>query len=79
MLQSLPNIDHQFAANIITWRTNDTTSGGVGPSEYAMLNPSYQPKEEPFETTDELRLVYGSDIADAGGEDANRNGVAGPE
>ena len=48
MLQSLPYIDPQFAANIMTWRTNDTTSGGVGPSEYAMLSPAYQPKEQPF-------------------------------
>jgi DNA uptake protein ComE-like DNA-binding protein len=78
MLQSLPNIDQQFAANIITWRTNDTTSGGVSASEYAMLNPSYQPKEEPFETTEELRLVYGSDIQTLVGEDANRNGALDP-
>jgi type II secretory pathway component PulK len=78
MLQSLPNIDQQFAANIITWRTNDTSSGGVSASEYAMLSPSYQPKEEPFETTEELRLVYGSDIQTLVGEDANRNGVLDP-
>jgi DNA uptake protein ComE-like DNA-binding protein len=78
MLQSLPHIDEQFAANIITWRTNDTTSGGVGPSEYAMLSPSYQPKEQPFETTDELRLVYDSDLQTLVGEDANRNGVLDP-
>jgi len=78
MLQSLPSIDPQFAANIITWRTNDDTSGGVGPSEYAMLSPSYQPKEQPFETTEELRLVYGSDITTLVGEDANRNGCLDP-
>src|SRR6185312_7499783 len=78
MLQSLPGIDPQFAANIITWRTNDTTSGGVSPSEYAMLSPSYSPKEQPFETTEELRLVYGSDITTLVGEDANRNGALDP-
>jgi DNA uptake protein ComE-like DNA-binding protein len=78
MLQSLPNIDSQFAANIITWRTNDDTSGGVGPEEYAMLNPAYSPKEQPFESTEELRLVYGSDITTLVGEDANRNGALDP-
>jgi len=78
MLQSLPYIDPQFAANIITWRTNDDTSGGVGPEEYAMLSPPYQPKEQPFETTEELRLVYGADITALVGEDANRNGCLDP-
>src|ERR1700743_2354536 len=62
MLQSLPNIDPDFAANIITWTTNDTSSGGVGPEEYDMLSPSYSPKQAPFETVDELRLVYGADM-----------------
>jgi DNA uptake protein ComE-like DNA-binding protein len=78
MISSLPQIDPDFAANIITWRTNDTSSGGVGPEEYAMLSPAYAPKEQPFETTDELRLVYGADIATLVGEDGNRNGVLDP-
>src|SRR5690348_5669592 len=62
MLSSLPRILPDFAANIITWRTNDTSSGGVGPEEYAMLSPAYAPKQQPFETTDELRLVYEADM-----------------
>jgi len=78
MLQSLPNIDPDFAANIITWRTNDTSSGGAGPEEYAMLSPPYAPKQAPFETTDELRLVYGSDMTTLVGEDPNRNGALDP-
>ena len=78
MIQSLPNIDPDFAANIITWRTNDTSSGGVGPEEYAMLSPPYAPKQQPFETTEELRLVYGADITTLVGEDANRNGALDP-
>jgi DNA uptake protein ComE-like DNA-binding protein len=79
MLSSLPNILPDFAANIVTWRTNgDTTSGGVGPEEYAMLSPPYQPTSEPFETVDELRLVYGADMDTLTGEDANRNGVLDP-
>ena len=78
MISSLPRILPDFAANIITWRTNDTSSGGVGPEEYAMLSPSYAPKQQPFETTDELRLVYGADIDTLVGEDANRNGILDP-
>jgi len=78
MLSSLPRITTDFAANIISWRTNDTTDGGVSASEYAMLNPPYAPKEEPFETTDELRLVYGSEMDTLLGEDVNRNGILDP-
>lgn len=79
MLSQLPNIDPSYAANIITWRTNgDTTSGGVGPESYAMLNPAYQEKNAPFETVDELRLVYGADMDTLIGEDANRNGALDP-
>ena len=78
MLSSLPKITSDFAANIVTWRTNDTSSGGVGPEAYAMLSPSYTPKQEPFETTDELRLVYGADMDILMGEDANRNGALDP-
>jgi DNA uptake protein ComE-like DNA-binding protein len=78
MISSLPRIFPDFAANIITWRTNDTSSGGVGPEEYAMLSPSYSPKQQPFETTDELRLVYGADMDTLVGEDGNRNGILDP-
>jgi DNA uptake protein ComE-like DNA-binding protein len=78
-LSMLPNIDPNFAANIVTWRTNgDTTSGGVGPSTYAMLNPPYAAKSAPFESVDELRLVYGSDMGTLVGEDVNRNGALDP-
>ncbi|HXT10107.1 MAG TPA: hypothetical protein VN873_00985 [Candidatus Angelobacter sp.] len=78
MLQALPNIDPDFAANIISWRTNDTSQGGVGAEQYAMLSPPYAPKEQPFETTDELRLVYGADMGTLVGEDGNRNGALDP-
>src|SRR5262249_8690043 len=78
MLQSLPNIDPTFAANIISWRTNDTSSGGAGWEQYMMLSPPYAPKQQPFETTDELRLVYDADVDTLVGEDPNRNGVLDP-
>lgn len=43
-----------------------------------MLSPPYAPKQQPFETTEELRLVYGADITTLVGEDANRNGALDP-
>ena len=35
-------------------------------------------KNAPFETTDELRLVYGADMDTLVGEDGNRNGMLDP-
>ncbi len=35
-------------------------------------------KCEPFETVDELRLLYGADMDTLLGEDANRNGILDP-
>jgi DNA uptake protein ComE-like DNA-binding protein len=43
-----------------------------------MLHPPYQCKCAPFETVDELRLIYGADMDTLVGEDANRNGVLDP-
>jgi hypothetical protein len=43
-----------------------------------MQQPSYQCKCEPFETVDELRLLYGADMDTLVGEDANRNGILDP-
>lgn len=79
MVSMLPNIDPNYAANVITWRTNgDTTSGGVTPETYSMLSPPYTAKSAPYETIDELRLVYQSDMGTLIGEDANRNGALDP-
>lgn len=79
MVEMLPNIDPNYAANIITWRTNgDTTSGGVTASTYATLSPPYMAKSAPYESVEELRLVYQSDMQTLIGEDANRNGALDP-
>jgi len=45
---------------------------------YAMQQPSYQCKSDPFETVDELRMVYGANMDLLVGEDVNRNGVLDP-
>lgn len=69
VLQYLPNMTTDFSDAIMDWRgTNGTIS-----LNYASLG--YYPKYAPFETVDELRLVYGSTIDLLAGEDVNRNGI----
>jgi DNA uptake protein ComE-like DNA-binding protein len=69
VLSYLPNMTVDFAQAIIDWRgTNGTVS-----LDYASLG--YLPKNAPFESVDELRLVYGATIDLLAGDDPNRNGV----
>jgi type II secretory pathway component PulK len=68
-LQYLPNMSYDFAEAIMDWRgTNGTVA-----LDYTSLG--YMPKYAPFETVDELRLVYGATVDLLVGEDLNRNGV----
>jgi type II secretory pathway component PulK len=68
-LSYLPNMTTDFAQAILDWRgTNGTVS-----LDYS--SQGYLPKYAPFETVDELRLVYGADVNLLAGEDINRNGV----
>ena len=76
-LESLPQINLDLAAAIIDWR--DTNGTGASQTYYAMLHPAYQCKSYPFETVDELRLVYGADMQTLVGEDVNRNGILDPD
>jgi type II secretory pathway component PulK len=68
-LSYLPNMTTDFAQAILDWRGTN----GVVSLDYATLG--YLPKNAPFETVDELRLVYGADISLLAGDDINRNGV----
>ena len=69
VLQFLPDMSTDFADAIMDWRG---TNGAVS-LDYNSLG--YLPKYAPFETVDELRLVYGSSLEFLAGEDINRNGV----
>jgi type II secretory pathway component PulK len=69
----LPEITQDLVNGILDWR--GTNGPGVTDANYEMLQPAYQCKNAPFETVDELRLVYGSDMDLLVGEDANRNGI----
>lgn len=71
VLAYLPNMTADFAYAIVDWR--NTNGSSVYALNYAQLN--YVPKNAPFETVDELRLVYDSSIDLLVGEDVNRNGV----
>ncbi|PWU08649.1 MAG: hypothetical protein C5B50_29180, partial [Verrucomicrobia bacterium] len=72
----LPRMTADIAEAILDWR--DTNGNGATVTFYPMQQPSYLCKNDPFETVDELRLVYGADMDILLGEDANRNGVLDP-
>jgi type II secretory pathway component PulK len=72
IFQYLPNVSYDFADAILDWRGTN----GSGSYDYASLG--YLSKNAPFETVDELRLVYGASSELLAGEDVNRNGVLDP-
>jgi type II secretory pathway component PulK len=72
----LPRITVDVTQAILDWR--DTNASGPTVMSYGMQQPSYQCKSDPFETVDELRLVYGANMDLLVGEDANRNGILDP-
>jgi type II secretory pathway component PulK len=69
VLSYLPNMTVDFAEAILDWRGTN----GMVSLDYSTLG--YYPKYAPFETVDELRLVYGADVSLLAGDDINRNGV----
>jgi len=72
----LPRMTLDLAAGILDWR--ETNGNGPTATYYAMQQPPYLCKNDPFETVDELRLVYGAEMDILVGEDVNRNGVLDP-
>jgi DNA uptake protein ComE-like DNA-binding protein len=71
MLTYLPNMTPDLAGAILDWRS--TNGSGDYALNYATLG--YDDKNAPFESVDELRLVYGMTIDVLAGDDINRNGV----
>lgn len=80
MLQLLPRMTPELAAAIIDWRddNDDVTQYGAEEETYQRLNPPYRCKNAPFESIEELTLVYGMTPEILAGEDTNRNGVLDP-
>jgi type II secretory pathway component PulK len=69
VLSYLPNMTIDFANAVMDWRGTN----GIVSLDYASLG--YVPKYAPFETVDELRLVYGATVDLLAGDDLNRNGA----
>ncbi|HRE04729.1 MAG TPA: type II secretion system protein GspK [Opitutaceae bacterium] len=80
MLEALPEMTPELAGAILDWRDTNTTVGENGAEDetYSRLDPPRRAKNAPFETIDELRLVYGATLDLLFGEDLNRNGVLDP-
>ena len=77
MLAALPHMTPQLAAAILDWRDVDSnvSQGGAESETYNRLQPPYNCKNAPFESVEELRLVYGMTLDILYGEDFNLNGV----
>jgi len=75
LLESMPRANQDILGPILDWRS---TNGGAYSTYYSMRGQPYQSKNGPFESVDELRLVYGADMETLVGEDRNRNGVLDP-
>jgi DNA uptake protein ComE-like DNA-binding protein len=76
LLQTLPRANADLATAILDWR--DTNGGTMYQTYYATRPQPYQSKDGPFESIDELRLLYGGDTDTLVGEDINRNGILDP-
>jgi type II secretory pathway component PulK len=80
MLQNLPNMTANTAAAMFDWGNSNTTpsTDGAKSETYSTLTPPYLCKMAPYETVDELRLVFGLNMDLLYGEDANMNGILDP-
>jgi type II secretory pathway component PulK len=76
LVDSMPRANPDIVSAILDWRTTNGT--GMYQSYYASRPQPYQSKSAPFETVDELRLLFGADMDTFAGEDANRNGILDP-
>lgn len=70
-LMALPNVTSDFADAIVDWRSTN----GLGTYSLNYNALGYNDKNQPFETLDELRLVYGATMDVLEGNDLNLNGV----
>jgi type II secretory pathway component PulK len=80
MLQNLPQVTVNLAAAMYDWQSTNSTpsTDGAKSQTYSSLNPPYLCKNAPYETIDELSLVYGMNMDYLYGEDANLNGILDP-
>lgn len=76
-IAKLPGLTPQMAAAIVDYRDtdNNVSTGGAEAEDYAAQLPPYLPRNGPFRTVGELRMVLGLDRELFLGEDANQNGL----
>lgn len=81
MLEMLPNMTPDVAAAILDWRSSAESPqpDGAESQVYMAGNPSYQCKNAPFESVEELRWVRGVTDGLLDGKDTNRNGILDPD
>jgi type II secretory pathway component PulK len=81
MLDQLPmvNMTDEFSQAIVAWRTRQSQANSTGAGNtYSSLDPPRLNKGAPYESTFELRLVYGATLDLLFGEDTNLNGALDP-
>jgi type II secretory pathway component PulK len=81
MLDQLPmvNMTDDFSQAIVAWRTRERGSNSSAESSlYSGMDPPRLNKGAPYESTFELRLVYGATLDLLFGEDTNLNGALDP-
>ena len=80
MLAQLPRMTPDLINSILAWKSTNTTSttGGAESDTYQRLSPAYTCKNAPFESIEELRLIYNMDTTILYGEDPNQNGILDP-
>ena len=80
-LAKLPGASESLAAAIVDFRDDNdqVTPGGAESDTYLALNPPYLPRNAPFQSVDELKMVYGMSPDLFPGEDHNRNMILDPE
>ena len=78
--QNLPQMTVSTAAAMFDWQSTNTTpsTDGAKSETYSIMQPPYNCKNGPYETIDELRLVYGLNMDLLYGEDGNLNGALDP-
>ena len=77
ILLKLPGMTAELAASIIDWRDEDSeiTPGGAEDEYYLLLSESYNCKNAPLETVDEILLIKGASEELLYGEDTNLNSI----
>ena len=80
MLEALPLMTAQLAGAIIDWRDEDEepVEFGAESTVYLQGDPPYRAKNAPFDSIEELSLLFGAEPHLLLGEDGNRNGMLDP-